>query len=228
MNEDKHHPEMVKKILAARDSSPVKTFTNKEEFDAWLENPKTGFSKEECQMCATNEAERMLNYEELTKHLPKFITNWCWSYTDINILRAAHKVRFGEDCRTETLFMTAAAGVRIYLSRAALDAKNNPASLSCDSASNGRAHAQIAAMNQHGTPQDAVDGGVKYTHDDQIPSGNVQITVSHSDSVMRLVEAAIKAWRVMDIESPNADETDNLMEALAPFQRKAGAQDENR
>lgn len=106
-----------------------------------------------------------------------------------------------------------AEAVIAWNKRAALDAKNMEGV-------RGESH-QSETTFVH--KDDNLAPSATYTHDDQIPSGNVQITVSHSDSVMRLVEAVRKSLDAINDypqrQHPLTASEIVLKIAIAPFQR---------
>jgi len=69
--------------------------------------------------------ERIDRYHNLSSHLPVCEGLRVWTDEEIEVLRAAHKVRFNEDCRSETLLTTAMAAIRIYRDRSEKDWKGH-------------------------------------------------------------------------------------------------------
>ncbi len=66
-----------------------------------------------------SESERREAYQRASAHLPMPDTsNWVWSEREVDILRKACAVRFGETLRTESLFYIAMAGIRMAMARA--------------------------------------------------------------------------------------------------------------
>ena len=71
----------------------------------------------------SDESARAAHLKWTTNNLPPFPKNWTWNESETYALRAASKVRFDEDIRTETLYAIGAVAIRIYLDR--INQKNN-------------------------------------------------------------------------------------------------------